>query len=59
MKFSDIVDGRLHVTRIKTGMKIAFPYPDLEARGYVRNGYRSLPAGKQNRFHDQCRNREK
>ncbi len=27
MKFSDIVDGRLHVTQIKTGMKIAFPYP--------------------------------
>ncbi|EAT3492761.1 integrase [Salmonella enterica] len=25
MKFSDIVDGRLHVTQIKTGMKIAFP----------------------------------
>ncbi|TBJ97929.1 tyrosine-type recombinase/integrase [Salmonella enterica] len=34
MKFSDIVDGRLHVTQIKTGMKIAFPLSlTLEAPG--------------------------
>ncbi|EBJ4218861.1 tyrosine-type recombinase/integrase [Salmonella enterica] len=34
MKFSDIVDGRLHVTQIKTGIKIAFPLSlTLEAPG--------------------------
>lgn len=44
MKFSDIVDGRLHVTQIKTGMKIAFPLSlTLQAPG-LRPGRLSIAA---------------
>lgn len=45
MNYSDIVDGRLHVTQIKTGIKIAFPLSlTLQAPG-LRPGRLSIAAG--------------